>query len=30
MCGKPMKRMVAESVNIDELLVSESMNEKRG
>ena len=28
--GKPTKRMIAEAVNIDELLVSEIMNEKRG
>ena len=30
MYGKPTKRMIAEAVNIDELLESESMNEKRG
>ena len=28
--GKPTKRMIAEAVNIDELLESERMNEKRG
>ena len=30
MYGKPTKRMIAEAVSIDELLESESMNEKRG
>ena len=28
--GKPTKRMIAETVNIDELWISKSMNEKRG
>ena len=30
MYGQPTKRMIAEAVKIDNLLVSESMNEKRG
>ena len=30
MYGQPTRRMISEAVNIDNLLVSESMNEKRG